>query len=83
MILKLTEQNAGIINPDVVITNELLINTQYLQTVRRAEPHHPFKEEYSIILMGSGRSYNVKESFDYIDKKIEEGYATTQKRCDK
>lgn len=78
MLLKLTEQNAGIINPDIVITNELLINTKYLQSIRKALPRHPFKEEYSVILMGSGHVYNVKESFDYINNKITEEWDSTK-----
>lgn len=78
MLLKLTEQKAGIINPDIIITNELLINTQYLQSIRKAEPSYPFKEEYSIILMGSGHVYNVKESFDYIKDKIAEEWSSAK-----
>lgn len=72
MLLKLTEQCAGIVNPDAIITNEIVINTQYIQSIKKAKPQYPFNEEYSIILMASGCSYNVKESFDYIYTKMTE-----------
>lgn len=72
MLLKLTEQYAGIVNPDVIITNEIVVNTQYIQSIKKAKPQYPFNEEYAVILMASGYTYNVKESFDYIYTKMTE-----------
>ena len=70
MLLKLTEQNTGVVNPDEIYTNEIVINSQYIQAIRKTKPSYPFTEEYSIILMASGQAYNVKENFDYIYNKI-------------
>ncbi len=70
MLLKLTEQYGGIVNPEVVVTNEIVVNTDFIQSIKRAKPQYPFKDEFTIILMASGNSYNVQETFEYIYQKM-------------
>lgn len=79
MLLKLTEQFTGIVNPETIITNEIVINTQYIQSVKKVKPQYPFNEEYSMILMASGHTYNVKENFDYIYTKMQKDEITRKR----
>ena len=34
MLLKLTEQYGGIVNPEVIVTNEIVVNTDFIQSIK-------------------------------------------------
>lgn len=70
MLIKLTEQYAGVVNPDMVLHNEIVVNTNFIQSIKKMPKHYPFTEDYTTILMASGTKYNIKENFDYIYQKI-------------
>lgn len=66
MLIRLTEQHGGVVNPGIVVTKEIVVNTDFIQSIEKISAHYPFKDQYSKILMASGNAYNVQEDFDDI-----------------
>lgn len=72
MLIKLTEIRQGVVDTNVVLRNKIVINTGYIQTIRKTAQIHPFTNDFTTILMANGYQYNVEEDFDYVYTKITE-----------
>lgn len=66
MLIYLIEQHAGVVNPNIVATKRIAVNTNFIQSVEVVDNQYPFKGRFFRVLMASGDAYNVQESFDDI-----------------